>query len=43
MALLEADVSFKVVKQFMKGTGKSHWTGCNVWFESGTDGNQNRK
>ena len=31
MALLEADVSFKGSKTVCEsGTGKSHWTGCNV-------------
>lgn len=40
MALLEADVSFKVVKQFMKfRSGACSWTGCNVRLKSGTDGN----
>ena len=29
MALLEADVNFKVVKQFIKSvTGAGHWPGC---------------
>ena len=44
MALLEADVSFKVVKQFIKvcaGTGDR--TGCDERTESGTDGDQDRK
>ena len=34
-ALLEADVNFKVVK--------SCRTRCSEWFESGTDGDQDRK
>ena len=37
MALLEADVSFKVVKQFRYGTGD--WAGCNVKPDTRTDGN----
>ena len=43
-ALLEADVNFKVVKTFIKYcTGKSCRTRCSEWFESGTDGDQDRK
>lgn len=38
MALLEADVSFKVVKQFMKSVQEQcSWTGCNVRLKSGTE------
>ena len=39
MALLEADVNFKVVKQFTK----SNRTGCHEWSQSRSDGHQNRK
>ena len=38
MALLEADVSFKVVKQFCTGTGD--WNRRFKWPESRTDGNK---
>ena len=40
MALLEADVNFKVVRQFTKTVqaGESHRTGCDEWPESRTDG-----
>ena len=44
MALLEADVNFKVVKQFTKSVQeKGYRTGCYEWSESGTDGDQDRK
>ena len=44
MALLEADVNFKVVKQFTKSVQEQcHWTGCYERTESGTDGDQDRK
>lgn len=44
MALLEADVNFKVVKQFTKSVrGESNRTGCHEWSKSRTDGHQNRK
>ena len=44
MALLEADVSFKVVKQFVKVcSGKGSRTGCYERSESGTDGHQDCK
>ena len=44
MALLEADVNFKVVKQFIEiRTGTGYRTGCYEWSESGTDGDQDRK
>ena len=43
MALLEADVNFKVVKQFVKSVQElCDWCRCNEWSESGTDGNQDR-
>ena len=38
MALLEADVNFKVVKQFTKA-GACNWFRCNERTESWTDGN----
>ena len=40
MALLEADVNFKVVKDFV---AKSDRSGCNERSESGTDGHQDCK
>ena len=43
MALLEADVNFKVVKQFTKSVQEGYRTGCYEWSESGTDGDQDRK
>ena len=44
MALLEADVSFKVVKQFIKiGTGACGGAGRDERTEPGTDGDQDRK
>ena len=44
LALLEADVSFKVVKQFIKsGSGACNRTGRDERTESGTDGDQDRK
>ena len=44
MALLEADVSFKVVKQFIKAVQeRAIGAGRNERTESGTDGNQDRK
>ena len=44
MALLEADVNFKVVKKFVKDVqGKSSRSGCYERTESGTDGYQDRK
>ena len=43
MALLEADVNFKVVKQFTKSVQEKARTGCYEWSESGTDGDQDRK
>lgn len=43
MALLEADVNFKVVKKFVKVSGKSSRSGCYERTESGTDGYQDRK
>ena len=43
MALLEADVNFKVVKQFVKSVQeRAIGAGCNERSESGTDGNQDR-
>ena len=43
-ALLEADVNFQSCKDIYQiCTGKSRRTGCIKWFESGTDGNQDRK
>ena len=44
MALLEADVNFKVVKQFIEiCSGTCYRTGCYERSESGTDGHQDRK
>ena len=44
MALLEADVSFKVVKQFIKSVQEQCCrSGCDERPESGTDGDQDRK
>ena len=44
MALLEADVNFKVVKKFVKDVqGAISRTGCDERTESGTDGDQDRK
>ena len=44
MALLEADVNFKVVKKFVKDVQvKSSRSGCYERTESGTDGYQDRK
>ena len=44
MALLEADVNFKVVKQFIKTVEEtSCWCRCHEWLKSRTDGDQNRK
>ena len=41
MALLEADVNFKVVKQFIKSvTGTGDGPGCNDQPDAGTDGNK---
>ena len=41
MALLEADVSFKVVKQFMKSVQeRAVGAGCDEQSDAGTDGNQ---
>ena len=43
MALLEADVNFKVVKQFIEiCAGTCGRTGCHERTESGTDGDQDR-
>ena len=42
MALLEADVNFRVVKQFTKSV-QERAVGCHEWSESRTDGNQDRK
>ena len=42
MALLEADVNFKVVKQFVKAV-EEHWPGRHERSESRTDGDQDRK
>ena len=47
MALLEADVNFRVVKQFTKSVqeravGQGCWSGCDERTESGTDGDQDR-
>ena len=44
MALLEADVNFKVVKQFTKSV-QERAVGQDVmtWSESGTDGDKDRK
>ena len=39
MALLEADVNFKVVKQFVKSVEASNWFRCYERVESRTDGN----
>ena len=41
MALLEADVNFKVVKQFTKSVQEKAIG--HEWSESGTDGDQDRK
>ena len=49
IALLEADVNFKVVKQFVKsveeraigyeiGSGTGDWFGCYEWIKSWPDG-----
>ncbi len=44
MALLEADVNFKVVKKFCKKcAGACSRTGCDERTESGTDGDQDRE
>ena len=43
MALLEADVNFKVVKQFVKDVQERNRTGCHERTESGTDGYQDCK
>ena len=44
MALLEADVSFKVVKQFIKSVQETgDRTGRDERTESGPDGDQDRK
>ena len=44
MALLEADVNFKVVKKFVKEcAGACSRTGCDERTESGTDGDQDRE
>ena len=44
MALLEADVSFKVVKQFMKSVQeRAVGAGGYEWAESWTDGDQDCK
>ena len=43
MALLEADVNFKVVKGFMKDVQeRAIGAGCDERSESGTDGDQDR-
>ena len=43
LALLEADVSFKVVKQFIKsGSGACNRSGRDERTESGPDGDQDR-
>ena len=43
MALLEADVNFKVVKGFIKDVQETGcWSGCDERTESGTDGDQDR-
>ena len=43
MALLEADVNFKVVKHLRKDRGgEGNRSGCHERSESGTDGNQDR-
>ena len=42
MALLEADVNFKVVKGFKGCSGEGCWSGCDERTESGTDGDQDR-
>ena len=41
MALLEADVNFKVVKNFVKSVQER--AGCDERTESGTDGDQDRE
>ena len=44
MALLEADVNFKVVKGFVKDVaGACSRSGRDEWSESGTDGDQDCK
>ena len=43
MALLEADVNFKVVKQFTKAVQERGRTGRYKWSESRSDGNQDCK
>ena len=44
MALLEADVSFKVVKQFISSVQeRAIGTGCSYKPDSGTDGDKDRK
>ena len=43
MALLEADVNFKVVKNFEDSAGACDRCGCHERSESGTDGHQDRK
>ena len=44
MALLEADVNFKVVKQFIKTVEeRAVGAGCHEWLKSRTDGDQDRK
>ena len=44
MALLEADVNFKVVKQFIKSVEeRAVGAGCHERPESRTDGDQDRK
>ena len=41
MALLEADVNFKVVKQFINSvTGAGSWSGCHEQSDTRTDGHQ---
>ena len=43
MALLEADVNFRVVKQFVNGSGTCDRSGCDERIKSRPDGNQDRK
>ena len=43
MALLEADVSFKVVKQFIKSVQERAVGQSNEWSEPGSDGYQDCK
>ena len=43
MALLEADVNFRVVKKFVRCAGTGNRTGCDERSQSGTDGHQDRK